>query len=248
MVAEGQRLPFVLRYGSLNEPVPEPLDAEAALVGTQAYWRDWIGRFDDHRTRWPEAVRRSLIILKAMTHQPTGGLIAAPTTSLPEVPGGTMNWDYRYCWLRDATFTLGALINAGYRDEAQRWRDWLLRAIAGSPGRVLIMYRVDGGRHLEEWSVDELAGYRHARPVRIGNAASTQLQIDVWGEYVCVVFGERAGLPAQATRSRPDKLVEHLEICLELAWCRHMGIAGSAAALRLFAGDGLGRDQLFPPQ
>ena len=250
MVAEGQRLPFVLRYGSLNEPVPEPLDAEAALVGTQAYWRDWIGRFDDHRTRWPEAVRRSLIILKAMTHQPTGGLIAAPTTSLPEAPGGTMNWDYRYCWLRDATFTLGALINAGYRDEAQRWRDWLLRAIAGSPGRMRIMYRVDGGRHLEEWSVDELPGYRHARPVRIGNAASTQLQIDVWGEVLDALYlGERAGLPGSKQLDLARiKLVEHLEICLELAWCRHMGIAGIAAALRLFAGDGLGRDQLLPPQ
>jgi len=213
MVAEGQRLPFVLRYGSLNEPIPESLDAEAALVGTQAYWRDWTGRFDDHRTRWPAAVRRSLIILKAMTHQPTGGLIAAPTTSLPEAPGGTMNWDYRYCWLRDATFTLGALINAGYHDEAQRWRDWLLRSIAGSPGRMRIMYRVDGGRHLEEWSVDELAGYRHARPVRIGNAASTQLQVDVWGEVLDALYlGERAGLPGSKQLDLARiKLVEHLE-------------------------------------
>ena len=194
--------------------------------------------------------RRSLIILKAMTHQPTGGLIAAPTTSLPEAPGGTMNWDYRYCWLRDATFTLGALINAGYRDEAQRWRDWLLRAIAGSPGRMRIMYRVDGGRHLEEWSVDELPGYRHARPVRIGNAASTQLQVDVWGEVLDALYlGERAGLPgSQQLDLARIKLVEHLESVWESARCRHMGIAGIATALRLFEGNGLGRDQLLPPQ
>ncbi len=211
-VAAGQRLAFVLRQHESSRPVPPPLDAEAALARTQAFWRDWIGRFDAGRTRWPDAVRRSLITLKAMIYRPTGGLVAAPTTSLPEAPGGTMNWDYRYCWLRDSTFTLGALINAGYHDEAAGWRDWLLRAIGGAPGDLRIMYRVDGDRHLDEWSVAGLPGCRHARPVRIGNAASTQTQIDVWGEVLDTLhLAERAGLPhsRQADVVR-DQLAEHL--------------------------------------
>jgi GH15 family glucan-1,4-alpha-glucosidase len=212
-VAAGQRLAFVLRYGPSNEPPPGTLDAEAALAATQGFWRDWIGRFDDRRTRWPEAVRRSLITLKAMIHRPTSGLVAAPTTSLPEAPGGDKNWDYRYCWLRDSTFTLSALVNAGYHDEAERWRDWLLRAVAGSPAEMRIMYRVDGGRHLPEWSVRGLPGYRYASPVRIGNAASTQLQIDVWGEVLeSLHIGERAGLPGSKQADQVQaKLVEHLE-------------------------------------
>ena len=211
-VAAGQRLAFVLRHHNACEPAPPPLDAEAALVRTQAFWRDWIGRFDDGKTRWPDAVRRSLITLKAMIYKPSGGLIAAPTTSLPEAPGGAMNWDYRYSWLRDSTFTLGALINAGYHDEAKAWRDWLLRAIGGTPGKMRIMYRVDGGRHLDEWSVAGLSGYRHALPVRIGNAASTQVQVDVWGEVLDTLhLSDLAGLPP-SERAGPvrARLVEHL--------------------------------------
>ena len=148
-------------------------------MATQTYWRDWIGWFDDGKTKWAAAVRRSLITLKALIYRPSGGLVAAPTTSLPEAPGGAMNWDYRYCWLRDATFTVGALLNAGFHQEAREWRDWLLRAIAGSPERMRIMYRIDGSRHLSEWIVDTLPGYRYASPVRVGNAASIQHQIDV---------------------------------------------------------------------
>lgn len=212
-VTAAQRLAFVLHYGSSVSQEPANLDAEAALVETEKFWRSWIGRFDNSKTHWPDAVRRSLITLKAMIYRPTGGIVAAPTTSLPEAPGGTMNWDYRYCWLRDSTFTLSALLNAGYHDEAIRWRDWLLRAIAGKPDRMRIMYRVDGGRHLDEWTIDWLPGYRRAVPVRVGNKAGTQFQLDVWGEVLdSLHLGERAGLPAsdQVQRIR-ERLVEQVE-------------------------------------
>ena len=133
-VAQGNRLAFVMSYGPSHQPPPVAIDAEAALVSTQGFWRNWIARFDSSKTDWPSEVRRSLLTLKALIHQSSGGLIAAPTTSLPEAPGGKMNWDYRYCWLRDASFTLGALLNAGFHGEAQAWRDWLLRAMAGLAG------------------------------------------------------------------------------------------------------------------
>ncbi|MGI4795737.1 MAG: glycoside hydrolase family 15 protein [Janthinobacterium lividum] len=212
-VAEGERLAFVLSYGPASQAVPGPIDAEQALSATQAYWREWIGRFDDSKTKWPAEVRRSLITLKAMIHRPSGGLVAAPTTSLPEAPGGDMNWDYRYCWLRDATFTMGALLNAGYHEEAKNWRDWLLRAIAGSPGRMRIMYRVDGARHLSEWAVDTLPGYQYANPVRIGNAASTQHQIDVFGEVLdCLSLARAGGLEiSDQEKVAQARIVEHLE-------------------------------------
>jgi GH15 family glucan-1,4-alpha-glucosidase len=212
-ITAGERRAFVLNYGASHLQEPENVDAEAALAETDRFWRGWIGRFDNRRTCWPEAVRRSLVTLKAMIYQPTGGIIAAPTTSLPEAPGGAMNWDYRYCWLRDSTFTLSALLNAGYHEEAVRWRDWLLRAIAGSPSRMRIMYRVDGGRHLDEWVIDWLPGYRHALPVRVGNSAATQSQLDVWGEVLdSLRLSERSGLPAseQALQIQ-ERLVEHIE-------------------------------------
>ncbi len=213
-VAAGERHAFVLSYGPATQPVPGPIDAEQALVATQLYWREWIDRFDDAKTQWPEVVRRSLITLRAMIHRPSGGLVAAPTTSLPEAPGGSMNWDYRYCWLRDATFTLGALLNAGFHEEATAWRDWLLRAIAGSPERMRIMYRVDGARHLNEWTVDSLPGYRYASPVRVGNAASTQHQIDVYGEVLdCLQLRAPRGIarsPPSSAKSQ-QRIVEHLE-------------------------------------
>ena len=211
-VAEGDRHAFVLGYGPSHEPPPPPVDAEAALAETQRFWREWIGRFDDAKTDWPGVVRRSLITLKALIHAPTGGLVAAPTTSLPEAPGGTMNWDYRYCWLRDASFTIGALLNAGFHAEAEGWRDWLLRAIAGSPERLRIMYRVDGSRHLMEWTVAALPGYRFASPVRIGNAASTQHQIDVFGEVLDALdLARRGGVKTTAQEGVVGRqIVEHL--------------------------------------
>ena len=201
-VTAGRRLAFVLSYSAIRDGASgagpsdrERLDPATALDETRRYWRDWIGRFDTSRTQWPAVVKRSLITLRAMIHQETGGLVAAPTTSLPEEPAGALNWDYRYCWLRDATFTLGAFVNAGYTEEATQWRDWLLRAIAGSAAKMRIMYRVDGSRHLSEWEVDNLPGYRGARPVRIGNAASTQHQIDVYGEVLdCLDLARRAGI------------------------------------------------------
>lgn len=209
----GQRLAFVLGYGPSTGPTPDPVDADAALIATERYWRAWIAGFDAARTRWPAQVKRSLLTLKALVHEPTGGLIAAPTTSLPEAPAGTMNWDYRYCWLRDATFTLGAFVNAGFRDEATRWRDWLLRAVAGSPDKIRIMYRVDGSRHLDEWTVDALPGYRDARPVRIGNAASTQHQIDVLGEVLdCLSLARSVGIPVtDHQRAVERRIADHLE-------------------------------------
>ncbi len=212
-VVKGQRVCFVLSYGLSWEAPPEPVDAEVALNATQAYWRNWIGRFDNRKSLWPEPVRRSLITLKALVHAPSGGLVAAPTTSLPEAPGGKMNWDYRYCWLRDSTFTLGALLNAGFVEEATRWRDWLLRAIGDAPEQIRIMYRVDGARHLNEWTVGALPGYRHATPVRVGNAAATQHQIDVLGEVLdALSLARRAGIPVSDKEARiAGGIVRHLE-------------------------------------
>ena len=211
-VRDGERLAFVLRCAKSSEPDPPPVDAEAALVATQRHWRGWIGRFDNGRTQWPEVVRRSLLTLKALVYEPSGGLVAAPTTSLPEAPGGTMNWDYRFCWLRDAAFTVTALANAGYTGEAGRWRDWVLRAVAGRPAQMRIMYRVDGGRQLHETEAD-LPGWNHARPVRIGNAAATQHQVDVYGEVLRALdLARRAGLASTEHERGALRLVaEHLE-------------------------------------
>ncbi len=213
MVTEGERHAFVLRYGRATQAPPGPIDAEAELETAQRDSRDWIAAFDTGKTDWPDLVKRSLITLRAMIHEPSGGIVAAPTTSLPEAPGGTMNWDYRYCWLRDSTFTLGAFLNAGFTREAERWRAWLLRAIAGSPERIRIMYRVDGARHLSEWEVDSLPGYRRSLPVRIGNAASTQHQIDVFGEVLdCLHLAETAGISSSDQELLAvEALVRHLE-------------------------------------
>ncbi|HEY2024301.1 glycoside hydrolase family 15 protein [Paraburkholderia sp.] len=198
-VAQGEETAFVMTYQPAHEPSPRPLNASDALQSTLRYWRGWISQFDDSRTAWPHAVRRSLLTLKALTHRTTGAMVAAPTTSLPEAPGGSLNWDYRYSWLRDTCFALVALSNAGFNADAHAWRDWLVRAIAGSPAHIQIMYRVDGGRHLREWTVDWLAGYRYATPVRVGNAAATQEQVDVLGEIIdCLDVARRSGLPPSA--------------------------------------------------
>ena len=162
VVTEGQRQTFVLSYAPRIGAATVSLDPERALAKTRTHWRSWIAGFDASRTKWPGIVKRSLITLRAMAHVQTGGLVAAPTTSLPEMSGGSLNWDYRYCWLRDSTFTLGALANAGFKHEAEAWRDWLLRAIGGLPEKMRIMYRVDGSRHLNEWTVDSLPGYHGA--------------------------------------------------------------------------------------
>ncbi len=178
---EGEEIVFILAYGSSVADCPAPFDGHQALTETQKYWREWIGQCQK-KTEWPEAVRRSLLTLKALIFEPTGGIVAAPTSSLPEKPGGEKNWDYRYVWIRDATFTLSALLNAGYRQSAVNWRNWLLRAIAGDPDKMRIAYRVDGSRRLEEWTPDWLPGFRWASPVRVGNAASSQRQLDIFGE------------------------------------------------------------------
>ncbi len=197
-VSAGDELPFVLMYGASAAPAPANIDVHAALARTQAYWRDWIGRFE-RPIPWSEAVRRSLLTLKALIYQPTGGIVAAPTTSLPEAPAGALNWDYRFSWLRDSTFTLSALLNAGFEQEAEAWRDWLLRAVAGDPDKMRIMYRIDGSRRLEEWIVPWLPGYRWATPVRVGNAAAGQQQLDIYGEVLDTLH--RA---AKAGMARPD--------------------------------------------
>jgi GH15 family glucan-1,4-alpha-glucosidase len=181
-IRAGDRVPFVLTWNPSHEHPPNPVNAEDALQDTLTFWTDWSGRGAPLRGRYQHAIRRSLLTLKALTYQPTGGIVAAATTSLPEQIGGPRNWDYRYCWLRDSTYTLQALIAAGYIDEAKAWREWLLRAVAGDPAELQIMYALDGTRRLPEAELHWLAGYEGSKPVRTGNAASDQLQLDVWGE------------------------------------------------------------------
>jgi GH15 family glucan-1,4-alpha-glucosidase len=191
-VSAGQRVPFVLTYVPSHLPLPEPVNADDALQSTEEFWRSWASACRSPEQH-AEIVTRSLITLKALTYAPTGGIVAAPTTSLPEQLGGPRNWDYRYCWLRDATLTLLALMNTGYYDEARAWRDWLLRAAAGSPAQIQIMYGVAGERWLAEREVPWLGGYENSKPVRIGNAAADQLQLDVFGEVMDALHHARLG-------------------------------------------------------
>jgi GH15 family glucan-1,4-alpha-glucosidase len=182
-ITEGKTVPFILTYGASHLELPEPINPARALQAAERFWVDWCSHCTyagDHR----DLVMRSLITLKALTYAPTGGLVAAPTTSLPEKLGGSRNWDYRFCWLRDATFTLLALMNSGYTEEASAWHNWLLRAVAGSPDNMQIMYGIKGQRRLLEWEAGWLDGYEGAQPVRIGNAAHAQLQLDVYGELI----------------------------------------------------------------
>ncbi|MGE0226126.1 MAG: glycoside hydrolase family 15 protein [Acetobacteraceae bacterium] len=211
-VQEGQRLHFVLSHAPSHEATPEPLDAEQALDETDADWVAWAARGTYHG-QWQEEVRRSLLTLKALSFEPTGGIVAAPTTSLPEKLGGQRNWDYRYCWIRDATFTLLALMHAGYREEAVAWGSWLRRSVAGSPSQVQTLYGVGGERWIMEWEVPWLSGYGGAKPVRVGNAASLQLQLDVYGELLDALHQESVlGLvPSSRTWDLQRALVEHLE-------------------------------------
>jgi GH15 family glucan-1,4-alpha-glucosidase len=182
-VGEGETVPFVLTYGPSHLPVPEPVDPAQALEDTEEFWTEWCSHCSyDGGNR--DLVLRSLITLKALTYGPTGGIVAAPTTSLPEKLGGARNWDYRFCWVRDATFTLLALMNSGYTEEAAAWHNWLLRAVAGTPANMQIMYGIMGQRRLLEWESGWLPGYEGAQPVRVGNAAHAQLQLDVYGELI----------------------------------------------------------------
>lgn len=195
-VAAGDRVPFVLTHHLSHLPAPDRRDPLRAVRHTEAFWSGWMSKLH-YEGGWAEAVRRSLVVLKALTYDPTGGIVAAATTSLPEQLGGPRNWDYRYCWLRDATFTLQALLGTGFVEEAAAWRDWLLRAVAGDPADLQIMYGIDGTRRLPEYHLDWLPGYEGSTPVRVGNAAVGQLQLDVWGEVLDGLdVARKAGLSA----------------------------------------------------
>lgn len=211
-VEAGVSIPFVLTHAPSHLKPPKPLDVLVALAETESFWTRWSRRGTYHGP-YEQAVQRSLITLKALTYHPTGGIVAAPTTSLPEQLGGNRNWDYRYCWLRDATLTLLAFMQAGYFEEAQAWRDWLQRSVAGSPEQIQIMYGLAGERRLAEWEVPWLPGYQGAAPVRVGNAASAQLQLDVYGEVMDALFQARAGGLATPPESwdLQQALVQRLE-------------------------------------
>ena len=206
-VDAGERKRFSLDYRPSHEPARQAIDPERALTATEKGWRKWSGRCA-YQGPWRDAMVRSLITLKALTYAPTGGIVAAPTTSLPEQPGGVRNWDYRYCWLRDATFTLNALLLAGYRDEAVAWREWLLRAVAGSPQDLQILYGVAGERRLDEYELGWLPGYGGASPVRVGNAASRQFQLDVYGEVMDTLH------LARAAGLEPEPAAWHIQVAL----------------------------------
>ena len=211
IVGAGQSVPFVLSHGRSFESPPAPIDPLKALERTEAFWRQWSDRCP-HVGPWTDAVKRSLITLKALTYAPTGGIVAAATTSLPERIGGPRNWDYRFCWLRDATFTLLAFMHLGYYDEARAWRDWLTRAVAGSPRQVQIVYGVGGERWLPELIIPWLPGYENSSPVRVGNAASQQLQIDIFGEIADAIFQAfKAGMkPTERGKALQPLISEYL--------------------------------------
>jgi GH15 family glucan-1,4-alpha-glucosidase len=215
VVKPGERVPFLLVWHPSHEPIPEPIDALAAVKETREWWEEWAGKCS-YKGPWREQVVRSLITLKALTYGPTGGIVAAATTSLPEEIGGVRNWDYRYCWLRDATFTLGALMGAGYTEEAIAWRNWLLRAVAGDPEDLQIMYGARGERRLTELELDWLPGFERSRPVRVGNAAVHQFQLDVYGEIMDALY------VARVSKIGPDPaawaLQTHLMSALETKW------------------------------
>jgi GH15 family glucan-1,4-alpha-glucosidase len=211
-VEAGQRVPFALTWGPSHLSRPQHLDAGRELTRTERFWEQWVSRCT-YQGEYRDAVVRSLITLKALTYQPTGGIVAAPTTSLPEDLGGVRNWDYRFCWLRDATITLEALLRTGYTDEAEAWRGWLDRAVAGDPKDVQIMYSVTGERRLTEWEADWLPGYEGSSPVRVGNAAMGQLQLDVFGEVVDAMYlAWQAGIkPERHAVSVQRAMLDYLE-------------------------------------
>ena len=216
-VRKGDRIPFVLTWKASHLPPPEPVHAEHALLECQDFWSDWMSACA-YDGEWRDAVVRSIITLKALTYQPTGGIVAAATTSLPESIGGVRNWDYRYCWLRDATLTLQAMLYSGFPEEARAWREWLLRAIAGDPDDLHIMYGVAGERRLPEFEVPWLGGYEGSKPVRVGNAAVDQFQLDVWGEVLDSLYQARqSGLEQDDESWRMQRALMHF---LEGNWDR----------------------------
>ena len=209
---KGETMPFVLAYGESFRPLPLSIDAYIALEETERYWQLWSG-ICKVKGQWRNAIMRSLLTLKGLSYAPTGGIVAAVTTSLPEKIGGTRNWDYRYCWLRDATFTLLAFLNAGYTEEATVWQHWLIRVIAGAPDQLQTIYNVIGERRLDELELPHLSGYENSRPVRIGNAAHTQLQLDIYGELADVMAQARAGglPPSPRGKELRSVFMRHLE-------------------------------------
>jgi GH15 family glucan-1,4-alpha-glucosidase len=211
-VSAGQRIPFELSWFPSHARVPVAVDVPRAIDDAERWWQDWSARCA-YRGPWREAVIRSLVTLKALTHAPTGGIVAAPTTSLPEALGGVRNWDYRYCWLRDATFTLYALMLGGHKEEACAWRDWLHRAVAGAPSQLQILYGVSGERRQPETTLDWLPGYAGSSPVRIGNRAVHQLQHDVYGEVADTLYQARKiGIPSDdAAWAVESRMLEFLE-------------------------------------
>jgi len=211
-VREGQSMPFVLMHARSHLEPPQRLEPHSALERTEEFWKEWAARCKVSGP-WCDAVRRSLITLKALTYGPTGGIVAAPTTSLPEKLGGERNWDYRYCWLRDATLTLLAFMDAGYYEEAKAWREWLVRAVAGSPQQMQIMYGIGGERRLPELQLAWLPGYEASLPVRIGNAAASQVQHDVYGEMMDALYqGRKGGLDTHEPAWGVQRaLMQHLE-------------------------------------
>jgi GH15 family glucan-1,4-alpha-glucosidase len=212
-VAEGEKVSFNLTWYPSHQPEPATVDIDIAIQKTEQWWREWSDRCS-YQEKWRDAVSRSLITLKGLTFLPTGGIVAAPTTSLPELIGGIRNWDYRFCWVRDATLTLQSLLNAGYLDEARDWREWLLRAVAGSPSELNIVYGLRGERRLTELELPWLQGYENSAPVRTGNAAYKQYQLDIFGEVANTLFQARqAGLgpPKHARHDVANAMLEFLE-------------------------------------
>ncbi|NYT36765.1 glycoside hydrolase family 15 protein [Allopusillimonas soli] len=214
-IAEGERTSFTLTHQPSHEPASPAFDVDAALAQTEYFWREFSSRCPEVGP-WTHLVKRSLITLKALTYLPTGGMVAAATTSLPEQLGGQRNWDYRYCWLRDATITLLAFMNLGYYEEAKAWREWLARSVAGRPDQMQIMYGLGGERRLTEYEVPWLSGYENSAPVRIGNAAATQTQLDVYGEVAdAMEQAIKGGLPRHL---RIEAIAQVIVPFLEKAW------------------------------
>ena len=245
-VGGGSAVPFALCWHPSHRNRERNIDPLGRLKQTEDFWREWSGQrnrdLDDHDP-WSDAMDRSLITLKGLTYEPTGGMVAAATTSLPEELGGERNWDYRYCWIRDATLTLYALLTSGYRAEAQAWREWMLRAAAGHPSQLQIMYGLSGERRLNESTLDWLQGYENSQPVRIGNGAYDQLQIDVYGELMDALHvGRKFQLdPSQDAWRFQKVLLKNLQKTMDAAGQGDLGDPQRRAALHPFEADGLGR-------